>query len=84
MSGYGSVRKNRSITGKALKLDGKIFNNGLGTHANSDIRYNIPPAAKRFSSVCHIYSSRKEKSLPTTSLSAACVRRSAECWEPVV
>ena len=62
MSGYGSVRKNRSITSKALKLDGKIFNNGLGTHANSDIRYNIPPAAKRFSSVCHIYSSRKEKS----------------------
>lgn len=47
-NGYGSVRKNRSTTDKALKLDGKIYENGLGAHANSDIRYNIPPGARRF------------------------------------
>ncbi|MCP1306914.1 NPCBM/NEW2 domain-containing protein [Paenibacillus tyrfis] len=43
-SGWGEVRKDRSVANNELKLNGVTFpvvKKGLGTHANSDIVYNL-------------------------------------------
>jgi hypothetical protein len=39
--GYGTVQKNKSIGGNALKLRGTTYASGIGTHANSTITYNL-------------------------------------------
>ena len=40
-TGYATVQKDRSISGANLRLKKKAYSKGLGTHANSDIRYNL-------------------------------------------
>ncbi len=38
---WGNLNKNKSINGNPLTIYGKIFEKGLGTHANSEIEYDI-------------------------------------------
>ena len=47
-TGYGMVQIDKNIIGKPLRLDGKTFANGIGTHANSVITYLLPPGLTRF------------------------------------
>ncbi len=47
-TGYGLVQINKSVVEKPIRIDGKVFPNGLGTHANSVITYLLPPGATRF------------------------------------
>ena len=39
--GWGSLKKNKSIEGNALTIDGKNYDSGLGTHSPSETVYNI-------------------------------------------
>lgn len=39
---YGRLQINKSTNGKVLSVAGKRFENGLGTHANSQIDYLLP------------------------------------------
>ncbi|WP_053376500.1 NPCBM/NEW2 domain-containing protein [Paenibacillus sp. FJAT-27812] len=51
-SGWANIpKKNKSIDGNKLTVAGQRYDHGLGTHANSDIVYNIPTGAKRFVAV---------------------------------
>lgn len=47
-AGYGQVQKDLSSCGKELILDGKYYSKGIGTHANSEIVYNIGGLYNRF------------------------------------
>ena len=49
--GWGSIKKNKSVNGNTLRLAGKKFTHGIGTHANSEIVMNIPDGAKKFLAV---------------------------------
>lgn len=40
-SGWGQVRKNRNAGGAPLRVQGKEFQHGIGTHANSVIHFKI-------------------------------------------
>jgi alpha-galactosidase len=48
-SGWNSpVKKNQSIGGNPLVINGVAINHGIGTHANSVIEYNLPPGLAEF------------------------------------
>ena len=47
-TGYGTVQIDKNIIGKPLRLDGKTYAGGIGTHANSVITYLLPPGLTRF------------------------------------
>ena len=49
--GWGSVRRDKSSDGHALKLGGRTFSKGIGTHANSEIVINVPAGTTRFLAV---------------------------------
>ena len=49
--GWGSIRKDKSVGGNTLRLAGKKFDHGIGTHANSEIVMDIPEGAKKFLAV---------------------------------
>ena len=49
--GWGSIRKNLSVDGNRLTLAGKTFSHGIGTHATSSIKMNIPEGAVKFLAV---------------------------------
>jgi hypothetical protein len=40
-SGYGSVQKDKSISGNLLTLNGTVYPKGIGTHAISEIHYAL-------------------------------------------
>jgi alpha-galactosidase len=46
--GWGEPHANRSVDGHPLFLDGKRFEHGLGTHANSVFRIGLGGKAERF------------------------------------
>ena len=39
--GFGTLQSTKSIAGNIIKIGGRTFINGLGTHANSTIKYNL-------------------------------------------
>ncbi len=41
-AGWGSVTKNKSVAGNTLTVDNKEYTNGIGTHSNSVIEFDIP------------------------------------------
>ncbi len=47
-TGYGKVELGKSVVGKPLILGDKTFNDGIGTHANSVITYQLPEGYTRF------------------------------------
>ncbi len=50
-SGWGSVSLNKSVGGNKLIIDNKEFANGIGTHSNSIIEYEIPEGYDYFSAL---------------------------------
>lgn len=53
-SGWTPPKKNLSVDGNPLSIAGVRYDYGIGTHANSDIVYDIPDGAKRFVSTIGI------------------------------
>lgn len=47
-TGFGTIQKDKSIVGKPLRLVGKTYGEGIGTHANSVLIYEVPKGATRF------------------------------------
>ncbi len=46
--GWGSLGFDRSVEGKPLTLDGRVYDHGLGTHAQSSIEYDLAGAYEQF------------------------------------
>jgi hypothetical protein len=51
-SGFGSVRKNRSLDNHPLTVNGVVYENGLGVNSYSFIEYDLPEGYTLFSSFC--------------------------------
>ena len=49
-TGYGSVEKNLSVGLNPITIDGVVYSSGIGTHAVSDIVYNLGGAYTNFMS----------------------------------
>ncbi len=47
-AGWGEVRVNKSVSGGDLIVNNLKKTNGIGTHSNSIIEFDIPPGYKRF------------------------------------
>jgi len=45
---YGSVNLNKNVSGQALRVSGKSYAKGIGTHSTSVLRFELPDDAKRF------------------------------------
>jgi hypothetical protein len=50
-SGWGTAMMNKSVGGNNLIVDDKEYTNGIGTHSNSIIEYNIPEGFDTFSAI---------------------------------
>lgn len=50
-SGWGSPKKNLSVAGNPLKLNGKTYEKGFGVHAYSSLTFDVPVGSKRFVAV---------------------------------
>ena len=49
--GWGEVHVNSNINGGKLKIDGKEYNKGIATHANSIIIFDLPENAVKFTAL---------------------------------
>ncbi|MEV2269578.1 NPCBM/NEW2 domain-containing protein [Nonomuraea africana] len=58
-SGWGSVAKDRAVGGGALRLNGASYAKGLGTHAVSEIVYDLEPGDALFRAVVGIDDAKK-------------------------
>ena len=47
-AGWGKVAANKSVSGADLIVAGKRYDQGIGTHSNSLIEYNLPAGVTRF------------------------------------
>ena len=47
-SGWNSATVGRSVSGTSLIVNGKRYSNGIGTHANSVIEYDLPEGYNQF------------------------------------
>ncbi len=54
VSGWGKAKINSSVSGGKLTVAGKIYENGLGTHSNSIIEFDLPKGYKKFTSLVGI------------------------------
>ena len=50
-SGWETVKINKSVGGNTLNVDGREYENGIGTHATSIIEYDIPDGYGTFTSL---------------------------------
>ncbi len=46
-AGFGNVQMNRNCDGQPIRIAGKRFQRGIGTHANSVIGFDLPPGYER-------------------------------------
>ncbi|MFF8915600.1 NPCBM/NEW2 domain-containing protein [Streptomyces sp. NPDC015032] len=49
-SDFGTLRKDRSVDGNPIRLNGTAYAKGVGTHANSTVTYTLNGAYSRFHS----------------------------------
>jgi NPCBM/NEW2 domain/Melibiase/Alpha galactosidase C-terminal beta sandwich domain len=49
--GWGTLGVDRSVMGSKMSIAGKVYEHGLGTHANSDILFNVDNLYARFTAV---------------------------------
>ncbi len=47
-TGFGTVQTDKSVVGKALRVNQQTYTRGIGTHANSVLLYAIPRGATHF------------------------------------
>ncbi|MGN0242549.1 MAG: NPCBM/NEW2 domain-containing protein [Lachnospiraceae bacterium] len=52
--GWGTYQNNLSIDGNPITLDGKVYEKGLGTHANSEVIYHLNGKYSRFQAMIGI------------------------------
>lgn len=50
-AGWGTTQKNKSVSGNDLLIDQKKYDNGIGTHAQSIIKYQLPSDAIQFTAL---------------------------------
>lgn len=50
-AGWETVKVNKSIAGNPLVVEGKTYENGIGTHSNSIIEYDLPEGYDTFSAL---------------------------------
>ena len=50
-STYGNVNINKNVGGQPLRVAGKTYGNGIGTHSTSTITYDLPEDVLRFQAV---------------------------------
>lgn len=48
-AGWGSVQMNKSVSGKRISIGGNQYEFGMGTHANSDIQFDVKGLYEKFS-----------------------------------
>lgn len=53
-SGWRTVLKDKAVSGNPIRVGGVQYAKGIGTHANSEIVYDLDPADVRFSAVIGI------------------------------
>jgi putative membrane-bound dehydrogenase-like protein len=46
--GYGRTQIGKSNAGTDIRVEGKLYTNGIGTHASSTIAYDLPAGVERF------------------------------------
>ncbi|MBL9146580.1 MAG: NPCBM/NEW2 domain-containing protein [Verrucomicrobiaceae bacterium] len=46
--GYGRTQIGKNNAGGPIKVEGKVYENGIGTHASSTIAYDLPAGVERF------------------------------------
>ena len=46
--GWGQPQADKAVTGKPLSIGGKVFERGLGTHADSVVRLQLKGGAEKF------------------------------------
>ncbi|MCM8525693.1 MAG: NPCBM/NEW2 domain-containing protein, partial [Lentisphaeraceae bacterium] len=51
---YGTIAINKTVDGKPLTMEGKQYENGIGTHATSIIVYDLPEGYERFKALAGI------------------------------
>lgn len=49
-TGYGTIQKDKSISGNSITVRGVVYPKGIGTHAVSEIHYNLAGAYTQFTS----------------------------------
>lgn len=49
--GFGNCRANKSVDNNALRLNGKTYETGVGTHADSRLKIWVNGTGKRFSAI---------------------------------
>jgi hypothetical protein len=59
-NGWGAPATNKSISGSPLRIDGKTYAKGIGTHANAISVYPIPKNSTRFVAVVGIDDSQQD------------------------
>ena len=52
LQGWGTLQINTNCTGKPITIEGEVFQRGVGTHAASEILYELEPRFRRFVAVC--------------------------------
>ncbi len=52
--GWNTLKMNKNILGKDMKLGGRLYASGVGVHAKSELIYAVEPSYKRFVSVVGI------------------------------
>lgn len=45
---YGNINRNQNVQGQPIRIGGKSYEKGLGTHASSLIAYDLPQGVTRF------------------------------------
>ena len=46
--GFGHLKKNKTMAGQPIEINGKTFEHGMGVHANSEVQVLLHGKAKRF------------------------------------
>ncbi|HQT90523.1 MAG TPA: NPCBM/NEW2 domain-containing protein [Candidatus Kryptobacter bacterium] len=59
--GWGTLGVDRSVMGSKMSIDGGIYEHGLGTHANSDILFNVDDLYARFTAVVGLDDNSKSR-----------------------
>lgn len=54
IQGFGDLRSDRSVDGNPLRIRGRVFAKGLGTHAPAKLVYEVPNGATHFSAIVGI------------------------------
>ncbi|MFM7739721.1 MAG: NPCBM/NEW2 domain-containing protein, partial [Planctomycetota bacterium] len=47
-SGWGSVQMNKNCEGRPLRISGRTFESGIGTHASSVVGFELPEGYEKF------------------------------------